>query len=666
MSRALAPPDLCITTVRTLAIDAVERARSGHPGAPMGLAAVGWTLFTGPLRHSPANPAWPGRDRFVLSAGHASMLLYALLHLTGYDLPLEELMRFRQWGSATPGHPERGITPGVEITTGPLGQGVGNAVGFALAERMLAARFNRPGHEVVDHRTWFICSDGDLMEGISHEAASLAGFLRLDRLVGIYDDNKVSLDGPTALSFGEDVPARFGAYGWRVLHIADGNDLGEIGRTLDAAQESDGRPTLIVCRTHIGFGSPHKQDSSASHGAALGAEEVALTKRAYGWPEDSEFLVPEEVAAWKAEMVARGRALEAEWRRRMEAYAAAYPAEAAELARVTAGELPAGWEAALPRFAAGDPAIATRQASGRVMNALAPRVPELIQGAADLSSSTNTTLKDHGVVAPGDFAGRNIYYGVREHAMGAITNGLAAHGGFRPVAATFLQFSDYMKNTIRLAALMELPSIFVFTHDSVGLGEDGPTHQPVEHLAGLRAIPGLVTIRPADPNETAEAWRVALGRRDGPTALVLTRQAVPVIDGPADVARGAYVLADGADCLLVATGSEVAVALEARSLLAAEGVSARVVSMPSFELFLAQDEDYRRSVLPPELTARVAVEAAACLGWHRWVGDQGEVVAIDRFGVSAPGGEILRRFGISPEAVAAAATRVLDRVSAST
>jgi transketolase len=666
VSRALAPPDLCITTVRTLAIDAVERARSGHPGAPMGLAAVGWTLFTGPLRHSPANPAWPGRDRFVLSAGHASMLLYALLHLTGYDLPLEELMRFRQWGSATPGHPERGITPGVEITTGPLGQGVGNAVGFALAERMLAARFNRPGHEVVDHRTWFICSDGDLMEGISHEAASLAGFLRLDRLVGIYDDNKVSLDGPTALSFGEDVPARFGAYGWRVLHIADGNDLGEIGRTLDAAQESDGRPTLIVCRTHIGFGSPHKQDSSASHGAALGAEEVALTKRAYGWPEDSEFLVPEEVAAWKAEMVARGRALEAEWRRRMEAYAAAYPAEAAELARVTAGELPAGWEAALPRFAAGDPAIATRQASGRVMNALAPRVPELIQGAADLSSSTNTTLKDHGVVAPGDFAGRNIYYGVREHAMGAITNGLAAHGGFRPVAATFLQFSDYMKNTIRLAALMELPSIFVFTHDSVGLGEDGPTHQPVEHLAGLRAIPGLVTIRPADPNETAEAWRVALGRRDGPTALVLTRQAVPVIDGPADVARGAYVLADGADCLLVATGSEVAVALEARSLLAAEGVSARVVSMPSFELFLAQDEDYRRSVLPPELTARVAVEAAASLGWHRWVGDRGEVVAIDRFGVSAPGGEILRRFGISPEAVAAAATRVLDRVSAST
>jgi transketolase len=632
----------------------------------MGLAAVGWTLFTGPLRHSPANPAWPGRDRFVLSAGHASMLLYALLHLTGYDLPLEELTRFRQWESATPGHPERGITPGVEITTGPLGQGVGNAVGFALAERMLAARFNRPGHEVVDHRTWFICSDGDLMEGISHEAASLAGFLRLDRLVGIYDDNKVSLDGPTALSFGEDVPARFGAYGWRVLHIADGNDLGEIGRTLDAAQESDGRPTLIVCRTHIGFGSPHKQDSSASHGAALGAEEVALTKRAYGWPEDSEFLVPEEVAAWKAEMVARGRALEAEWRRRMEAYAAAYPAEAAELARVTAGELPAGWEAALPRFAAGDPAIATRQASGRVMNALAPRVPELIQGAADLSSSTNTTLKDHGVVAPGDFAGRNIYYGVREHAMGAITNGLAAHGGFRPVAATFLQFSDYMKNTIRLAALMELPSIFVFTHDSVGLGEDGPTHQPVEHLAGLRAIPGLVTIRPADPNETAEAWRVALGRRDGPTALVLTRQAVPVIDGPADVARGAYVLADGADCLLVATGSEVAVALEARSLLAAEGVSARVVSMPSFELFLAQDEDYRRSVLPPELTARVAVEAAASLGWHRWVGDRGEVVAIDRFGVSAPGGEILRRFGISPEAVAAAATRVLDRVSAST
>jgi transketolase len=659
LSPVLAPPELCIATVRTLAIDAIEKARSGHPGAPMGLATVGWSLFTGPLRHSPSNPEWPGRDRFVLSAGHASMLLYALLHLTGYDLPMSEIERFRQWESATPGHPERGMTPGVEITTGPLGQGLANAVGFALAERMLAARFNRPGHEVVDHRTWFICSDGDLMEGISHEAASLAGFLRLDRIVGIYDDNHVSLDGPTALSYGEDVAVRFAAYGWRVLRIEDGNDRAEIEAALAEARESDGRPTLITCRTHIGFGAPTKQDSAAAHGAPLGAEEAAAAKRAYGWPEDSAFLVPGEVDAWKAEMVRRGQELESAWDTRMEAYWEAYPEDAAELARVITGELPAGWQEAIPRFTPEDGKIATRQASGRVMNALAARLPELVQGAADLSSSTNTTLKDAGPVAPGDFAGRNLYFGVREHAMGAIVNGMAAHGGWRPVGSTFLQFSDYMKNPIRLASLMHLPSVFVFTHDSVGLGEDGPTHQPVEHLAGLRAIPGLVTIRPADANETAAAWRVAIERRTAPTALVLTRQGLPVIDGPADVARGAYVIAEGDDCILIASGSEVSCALDARRILAGEGVSARVVSMPSFELFTAQDDAYRRSVLPPEMTARVAVEAAASLGWHRWVGDRGEVVAIDRFGVSAPGDEVLERLGIGQGNVAEAARRVL-------
>ncbi|MEW6581569.1 MAG: transketolase [Actinomycetota bacterium] len=660
MIRALAPPELCATTVRTLSIDAIEAAKSGHPGAPMGLATIGWRLFTGPLRHSPANPAWPGRDRFVLSAGHASMLLYALLHLTGYDLPMSEIRRFRQWESATPGHPERGDTPGVEVTTGPLGQGIANCVGLALAERLLAARFNRPGHDVVDHRTWFICSDGDLMEGISHEAASLAGFLKLDRLIGVYDDNGISLDGPTSLSFGEDVPARFGAYGWRVLSIEDGNDIAAIDAAFAEAEVSDGRPTLIVARTHIGYGAPNKQDSAASHGSPLGPEEAAAAKRAYGWTHDEPFHVPDEVAAWRDEAADRGRELEAAWRERMDAYAAAYPEEARELGRLLDGRLPDGWADALPRFGDADGAMATRQASGKVLNAVAVAVPEIVQGAADLASSTNTTIKDGGVVEPGDFAGRNIYFGVREHAMGAIANGMAAHGGLRPVVSTFLQFSDYMKNTVRLAALMRLPSIFVFTHDSVGLGEDGPTHQPVEHLAGLRAIPGLVTLRPADANETAAAWRVAVERTDGPTALILTRQGLPTLEGPADVARGAYVLAEGGDVILIASGSEVSTCLAAREALAQRGIAARVVSMPSFELFAAQDRAYRDAVLPPDRPARVAVEAAASLGWHRWVGDRGEVVAIDRFGVSAPGGEVLARLGISAENVAAVAERVVS------
>jgi transketolase len=632
----------------------------------MGLAPVGWALFTGPLRHSPANPRWPNRDRFVLSNGHASMLLYALLFLTGYDLTLDDIKAFRQWGSRTPGHPEYGLTPGVEITTGPLGQGFANSVGFALAERMLAARYNRPGHEVIDHRTWFMCSDGDLMEGISHEAASLAGFLKLGKLIGIYDDNDISLDGPTSLSYGDDVPARFQAYGWRVLTIEDANDLDEINRVYEQAQEPDpdDRPTLIDCHSHIGFGSPHKQDSSASHGAALGEEEVALTKRAYGWPEDAQFLVPDDVAAWRDEMTERGRALEQEWEARMEAYASEHPHTAAELVRVLGGQLPVGWDSDLPRFSASEEKggkLATRVASGRAINALAQRLPELVGGAADLASSTNTTIKDGGDVTPGSFAGRNLHFGVREHAMGAITNGMAVHGGLRPYGATFLQFSDYMKNTLRLAALMEAPSHFVYTHDSVALGEDGPTHQPIEHLAGLRAIPNLVTIRPADANETAAAWRVAIARQHGPTALILTRQGLPILDGPADVERGAYVLADGDDCILIGTGSEVSVALAARDLLAADGIGARVVSMPSFELFAAQDEAYRASVLPPGRTARVAVEAASPFGWERWTGDRGEIVAIDRFGASAPGEEVLAKLGITPEAVAEAARRSLSR-----
>ncbi|MGD9695840.1 MAG: transketolase [Thermoleophilia bacterium] len=658
MATTLAPPELCITTVRTLAIDAVEKADSGHPGAPMGLAPVAWTLFSNHLRHAPGDPGWPDRDRFVLSAGHASALLYALLHLSGYDLPLDQIRRFRQLGSETPGHPERGDTPGVEITTGPLGQGTANAVGFALAEAMLAARYNRPGHEVVSHRTWFICSDGDLMEGISHEAASIAGFLRLGGLVGIYDDNRISLDGPTTLSFGEDTPARFAAYGWRVLHIADGNDVDEIDRVLGQASQSDGRPTLVVCRTHIGYGAPHKQDTSAAHGSPLGPEETKAAKRFYGWPEDARFLIPDEVAAWSSELVGRGEALAAEWRERFDAYAAEYPAEAAELARVTSGDLPEGWRSALPTFPEGE-RLATRASAGKVLNALAAAVPEIVQGAADLSTSTSTDLKEMGVVGPGEFAGRNIYYGVREHAMGAITNGLAAHGGLRPVCSTFFTFSDYMKNTIRLAALMRLPSVFVYTHDSVGLGEDGPTHQPIEHLAALRAIPGLVTLRPADANEAAAAWRVALSRTYGPTALVLSRQGLPTLAAAPPVERGAYVVADGDDAAILATGSEVATALEAREALAAAGIAARVVSIPSFELFRAQDAAYREQVLPAGITARVSVEAASPFGWAEWIGLDGTAIGIDRFGVSAPGPEALAALGIIADAVAAAVTALV-------
>ncbi len=650
----LAPADLCVTTVRTLAIDAVQKADSGHPGAPMGLAPVGWTLFAGHLRHSPNNPDWANRDRFVLSAGHASMLLYALLHLTGYDLPMEQITAFRQLGSMTPGHPERGDTPGVEITTGPLGQGLANSVGFALAERMSAARWNTEAHTVVDHRTWCICSDGDLMEGISQEAISLAGHLRLGKLIAIYDDNKISLDGPTSLSFTEDVAARFVAAGWRVLHIADGNDIIEIDARLTEAGISDGRPTVVVTRTNIGFGSPTKHDSSSAHGSPLGADEVAATKRAYGWPEEPAFLVPEGVAAWAGELSRRGTEHENVWNTEHAAWAQANPEDAAQWARMLTGELPAGWRSALPEFAPGEK-IATRVSSGKVINALASAVPELIQGAADLSGSTNTTISDSSDVTADDFSGRNLRFGVREHAMGAITNALAAYGGLRPVCSTFLTFSDYMKNTIRLAGLMRIPSILVYTHDSVGLGEDGPTHQPVEHLAGLRAIPNNVVIRPADARETAAAWAVALERRDGPTTLVFSRQGLPTMDGPADVAHGAYVVRPGNDCLLFASGSEVPVAVAAAELLAADGISAQVVSVASMELFFAADSAYRDSVAPPTITNRVAVEAAASLGWHRFVGLTGRVVAIDRFGESAPGPVVLEHLGITPGAVAQAA-----------
>ncbi|MBM3665273.1 MAG: transketolase, partial [Actinobacteria bacterium] len=565
----------------------------------------------------------------------------------------------RQWGSITPGHPERGHVPGVEVTTGPLGQGLGNAVGLALAEAMLAAEFNRPGHEVIDHRTWVIASDGDLMEGISHESCSLAGFLGLGKLVVIFDDNAISLDGPTGMSTGDDVALRFASYGWRVLEIADANDTAEIDRVLDSAEAGDGHPTLVRSRSHIGYGAPNVQDTSRAHGAPLGPDEARLAKQAYGWPEDADFLVPDEVAAWAPAMRERGAHLVAAWDARMDAYAAAYPAEAAELRRRLAGELPVGWDSDLPAFDDGE-SPATRVASTTALNAIAARVPELVGGAADLASSTGTVINDSPDVAPGSFAGRNIRFGVREFAMAAAVNGMVAHGGLRAYGSTFMTFSDYMKNAIRMAALQRLPSILVFSHDSVAVGEDGPTHQPIEQLAALRSIPGLVTLRPADARETAQAWRIAVARTDGPTALVLTRQGVPVLpmeQPPVD--RGAYVVAPGDDCILIATGSEVSLALAARDLLATDGVLARVVSMPSWELFEAQPDAYRDEVLPPAFAARVSVEAASTFGWARWTGTWGRTVGIDRFGESAPGGTVMERLGMTPEAVAASARESL-------
>ena len=657
-----ASSDLCIATVRTLAIDAINAANSGHPGAPMGLAPVAWRLFEGQLRYAPADPAWPDRDRFVLSAGHASALLYALLHITGYDVTIDDLKQFRQWESRTPGHPERGITAGVEVTTGPLGQGVGDAVGLALAERMLAAEFNRPGHEVVNHRTWAICSDGDLMEGISHEAGSLAGFLKLDRLVVIYDDNGISLDGPTSMSFGEDVTKRFEAYGWRVLQITDGNDVAEIDRVLAEAHASDGRPTLVRCRTHIGFGAPAVQDTNKAHGAPLGEEQTRLAKEAYGWAPGAEFLVPDEVAAWAPVLRERGAGHVADWNAAMDGYASAFPAEAAELRRRIAGDLPTGWDADLPVAPVGE-SPATRVSGSQALNALAERIPELVGGAADLASSTGTTIKGAGDVSPGEYGGRNLHFGVREFGMAAALNGMAAHGGFRVFGSTFMTFSDYMKNAIRMASIMHLPVVFVFTHDSVAVGEDGPTHEPIEQLAALRSIPGLVTLRPADARETMGAWTQAIARQDGPTALVLTRQGLPTLDVDPPVARGGYVVAPGDDVAIIATGSEVSIALEARDLLASEGVAARVVSLPSWELFGAQDPGYRDEVLPPSMTARVGVEAASPFGWERWTGTHGRIVAIDRFGESAPGGLVMERLGMTPGAIVEAARASLAEVT---
>ena len=653
---------LSINTIRTLAIDAVQKANSGHPGLPLGAAPMAYVLWQRHLRHNPKDPHWPNRDRFVLSAGHGSMLLYALLHLTGYDVTMDDIKSFRQWESRTPGHPEARMTPGVEATTGPLGQGTANAVGMAIAERMLAHRFNRPGHAIVDHRTYAIVSDGDLMEGISGEAASLAGHLKLGKLIYLYDCNHVSLDGPTSLAFStEDVAARYAAYGWQVLRVDKGDtDIEAIDAAIKTAEAETARPSMIVIQTTIGYGSPHKQGTSKAHGSPLGVEEVALTKKALGWDPDRFFYIPETAAAHLRVAVERGQRAQAEWQQRFDAYAKAFPDLAAEWQQGLRGELPKGWDTDLPSWKPGD-AEATRTAGGKALNAIAARVPWLIGGDADLSGSTDTSLKDAGSFDGQTGAGRNLHFGVREHTMGAIANGIAYHGGLRPFVATFFVFSDYMRPAVRLAALNELPVIFVWTHDSIGLGEDGPTHQPIEHLMALRAMPFLHVVRPGDAAEAVEGWRWAMTHRDGPVAFVLTRQKLPVIDrtrfAPASgVARGAYVLADadgGApQAIIIATGSEVSVALGARELLAKDGIRARVVSMPCWETFETQGVEYRESVLPPAVQARVSVEAGVTFGWHRWIGDAGIAIGVDRYGSSAPGEINMEKFGFTADKVA--------------
>jgi len=662
---------LAIDTIRTLSIDAVQKANSGHPGAPMGAAPMAYTLWTRFLRHAPTRPDWPDRDRFVLSAGHASMLLYSLLHLTGYDVSLEDLESFRQWGSKTPGHPEYRLTPGVEATTGPLGQGFANAVGMAIAERRLAAEFNRPGHDIVDHWTYTLCSDGDLQEGIASEAASLAGHLRLRKLVALYDDNHIQLDGPTSMAWSEDVVARFQAYGWQAAHVADGNDIEEIARAIEVAREDD-RPSLIAIRTHIGFGSPNRQDTQKAHGQPLGADEVRLVKENYGWDPDATFFVPDAARELFRRAIPAGDAIADAWHEAFAAYEKAFPDLASELRRRLDGRLADGWDAGLKTYADGEE-VATRNASQEAIQALAGPVPELFGGAADLSESNLTDVKDGGNFEP-DEPGRNLRFGVREHAMGGVANGIAYHGGFIPYVGTFLTFSDYMRGSVRLASLSGLHVIYVWTHDSVGLGEDGPTHQPVEHYAALRAIPNLWFVRPGDANEAVAAWAIALERGaedpSGPVALSLTRQKLPTLAGTAEKAReglrrGGYVLREASGgpgsvkAILIGTGSELQLAFGAAEALEKDGIPARVVSLPCWELFERQDAAYRESVLPRAVRARVAVEAGVSLGWERWVGDDGAIVGLDHFGASAPAGTIFEKFGFSVDRVAGVARDVV-------
>jgi len=662
--------DLCINTVRFLAVDAVEKAKSGHPGMPMGAATIAYTLWDRFLKFNPRNPDWPDRDRFILSAGHASMLLYALLYLTGYDLSLDQIKQFRQWGSQTPGHPESDCAPGVEVTTGPLGQGFANGVGMAIAERWLSCRYNRPGHDIIDHHIYALCSDGDMEEGVSSEAASLAGTLRLGKLIYFYDDNKISIEGPTDIAFRENVPFRFEAYGWQVLGPINGFDMTAVQAAIKEAHAENARPSLIVCKTIIGYGSP-QQATGQAHGEPLGAEGVRVAKETLGWPQEPTFYVPDEALAHMRKAVDRGQKAEDEWRKRMEAYAQAYPELAAELQAGWRGDLPANWGEGLDDlFPPGTEPMATRSASGKAINVLAKHIPNLIGGSADLAPSTKTEIAGAGHFEPDDHCGRNLHFGVREHAMGGTANGMARHGGVIPYTATFLIFSDYMRPPMRLAALMGARVIYVFTHDSIGLGEDGPTHQPIEQLMGLRAVPHMTVIRPADATETVEAWKAAVQHREGPTALALTRQNLPVLDrtkyAPASgVQRGGYVLwqsADGVpDVIIIGTGSEVHIALEAGEKLASEGIKARVVSMPSWSIFDRQPAEYREEVLPSAVRARVAVEAGAKLGWEHYVGLDGAVVGLERFGASAPYKAIYEHLGITPQAVIDAAKRLLHR-----
>jgi transketolase len=659
----------CIDTIRTLAMDAVEQAKSGHPGTPMALAPAAYTLWQRVLRYDPADPTWPNRDRFVLSNGHASMLLYGLLHLAGVRdkdrngpaVTLDEIKRFRQLGSRCPGHPEYGHTAGVEVTTGPLGQGCGNSVGMAIGARWLAGTFNRPGLTLFDYNIYTFCSDGDMMEGVASEAASLAGHLKLSNLCWIYDNNHITIDGPTAIAFDENIGRRFEGYGWKVLHVHDANDTEAFAHALETFRRTRDRPTFIILDSHIGFGAPHKQDTSAAHGEPLGEDEVRGAKRNYGWPEDAKFLVPDGVYQhFHNEIGKRGGDLHADWTRRFETYRGRYPELARQFETMQRHELPAGWDADIPSFEADPKGVATREAGGKVLNAIGHHYPWLVGGAADLDASTKTALKFDGAgeLEPGTPAGRNLHFGIREHCMGAVLNGLAL-SALRPFGATFLIFSDYMRPPIRLAAMMRLPTIYVYTHDSIGLGEDGPTHQPIEQLIGLRAVPGLVVLRPADANEAAEAWRTVIALKE-PACLILSRQKLPTLDRArfapaAGVARGAYVLAEAAngrtDVILIASGSEVTVCLAAQEALAGEGIGARVVSMPSWELFDRQEPRYRDEVLPPSVKARVAVEAAAVLGWDRYVGPQGATIGMRGFGASAPVNDLMKEFGFTPENV---------------
>lgn len=656
----------CVNMLRVLCVDAVQEANSGHPGAPMGLAPAAYVLYTKVMRHNPENPEWVDRDRFVLSGGHASALLYSILYLTGYDMSLEDIKNFRQWESKTPGHPEYGAAPGIETSTGPLGQGFANAVGMAMAERMLAARFNRDGHEIIDHYTYMTCGDGDLMEGVACEAASFAGHLGLEKLICVYDDNKITIEGETDITFTEDAAKRFEAYNWQVIRVSDGNDPEAIFKAVEDARAEKKKPSIIFLRTQIAHGSPNKQGTSSAHGSPLGEEEVRLTKKNLGCPEDECFCIPDDPLEVFRSCVDRGKQSEADWQEKFNAYRKAFPEMSEEFMRSVNSVLPKGWDANIPDFSDIE-TIATRAASGKVLNAIAETVPELVGGSADLAPSNNTIIAASHDFQKSSPDGRNIRFGVREHGMGGVLNGLALHRGLRPYGGTFLVFADYLRPSVRLAAMMKQPVIYVFTHDSVAVGEDGPTHQPVEHVAALRAIPDLTVIRPADATETAEAWKSALASDSGPTALILSRQKLPVLDrlkypAASGLAKGAYVLLDSngkPDVVLIASGSEVHLAIAALEKLAEKGISARVVSMPSWELFEKCDGDYRDSVIPRDVPVRIAVEAGISMGWERYTGDRGAVIGIDRFGASAPGGLVMEKFGFTVDNIVDRATELL-------